>query len=265
MTRRRSLRGAVSGVFRAATTLAAMGVAVLLAWVLVSLAWRGLAAFSWSALTAGLAQALAGSLLVVLLAFLMAVPLGLVAGVFLAEVGRNSRWLPAVRFVADVLSGMPAVVVGVCAYLLFAGQSFVAGAVALAALLMPMVACTTARTLTEISPALREAAVALGTPAWRILLQISLRAAAPSLLSAGLLAIARVAGEVAPLLLTMPAPSSWDFSSGASMATLHVQAYRGLLSPDPQAQSLAWTAALLLTVVIGVIVFAAHRFGRVVR
>jgi phosphate transport system permease protein len=274
---RRSFRGAVSGLFRVVTTFAALGVTALLGWVLVSLSWRGIAALSWSTLTgtadvvggAGLAQAMLGSLLVVVLAFVMAVPLGLVSGAFLSEVGRNSRWLPAVRFVADVLSGMPAIVVGVCVYLLFGtvglSQSFFAGSVALAALMTPMVACTTSRTLNEVSPALREAAVSLGTPAWRILLQISLRAAAPGILSAGLLAIARVAGEVAPLLLTMPDRSSWALSPSTSAATLHVQAYRYLLSSDPQAQSLAWTAALLLTVGIMSIVFVAHRFGRVVR
>ena len=275
---RRSIRGAVSGLFRVVTTFAALGVTALLGWVLASLSWRGISALRWSTLTgtadvvggtASLAQAMLGSLMVVVLAFVMAVPLGLIAGVFLSEVGRNSRWLPTVRFAADVLSGMPAIVVGVCVYLLFGAlglsQSLFAGAVALAALMTPMVACTTSRTLNEASPALREAAVALGTPAWRILLQISLRAAAPGILSAGLLAIARVAGEVAPLLLTIPDRSSSALAPGTSAATLHVQAYRDLLSSEPQVQSLAWTAALLLTVGIMSIVFVAHRSGRVVR
>ena len=109
-----------------------------------------------------------------------------------------------------------------------------------------MLAYATSRTLERLSPSLREAGHALGAPSWRTLIQISMRAAAPGILSAGLLAVARVAGRVAPLLLVMPANT--EASSAALMPTLHVEAYRLLLTSDPQAPSLAWTAALLLTV-----------------
>lgn len=271
---RTRLRGAVSTAFRLSTTLVAVAVGALFLWVLVTVGWRGVLALSSSDLAAagvvhgaasGLADAVIGSVIVVALAFTVAVPVGLVAGVFIAEVGRNSRWLGAVRFMADVLSGVPAVVAGVFVYFALGGsaggQGLLPGALALAVLMMPMLACTTSRTLERLSPSLREAGWALGAPPWRSLIQVSMRAAAPGILSAGLLAVARVAGQVAPLLLVMPAGTEAAASPGAMMPTLHVEAYRLLMTSDPQAPSLAWTAALLLTAAITVVVWLAGRLG----
>ena len=256
----RSVRGALSTAFRASTSLVAIMVGALFFWVLVTVGWRGIVGLSSSQPFApGLFDALLGSVAVVGLAFAMAVPVGLVAGVFIAEVGRNSPWLGPVRFVVDVLSGVPAVVVGVFVFFLVGenGRGLFAGALALGVLMMPMLAYATSRTLERLSPSLREAGHALGAPSWRTLIQISMRAAAPGILSAGLLAVARVAGRVAPLLLVMPANT--EASSAALMPTLHVEAYRLLLTSDPQAPSLAWTAALLLTVGITAIVWLAGR------
>lgn len=271
---RRSLRGAFSAAFRVSATLAALGASCLLLWVLGTVTWRGLLALSPSRLStvdvsqgaSGLGDALVGSLIVVGLSFVMAVPVGVLVGSFIAEMGRNSRLLPAVRFAVDTLRGVPAIVAGVFVYFLMtdlgSGQGLLAGSLALAVLMMPMLACHTARALEAVPPSLREAAAALGTPPWRILIQISMRAAAPGIVSAGLLVAARVAGQVAPLLVTMPARTDAAPAPGAVMPTLHVEAYRLLLTADLQAPSLAWTAALMLTVATASIVWLAGLVDR---
>ncbi|MFW5738844.1 MAG: ABC transporter permease subunit [Myxococcota bacterium] len=266
---RRSMRGAFGVAFRVGATASASIVALGFAWIAATLLWRGIAAYEASRLGAGVSEYLAaaalGSLQVVAVAFLMAVPLGVAAGVYIGDVGRHSSLMPVVRSTAGALSGMPAVLAGV--FVLFTlermgwGQGWFAGSVALAILMTPMLACTTSRTLERLSPSLREAALVLGTPPWRILLQVSMRAAAPGILSAGMLALARASGQVAPLLVTVPARTQASASPGALTPTLHVDAYRLLLEPA-QDPSLAWTAALLLALGTTTFVLVGHRLAR---
>jgi len=241
----------------------------LLTWVVALLTWRGIEGLTTSPgeghIASGLANALAASFVVVALAVLGAAPLGLAAGVFMAEVGRQGAWVRALRFVVGAFSGMPAVVSGVCVFLLLArwdiAQSMLAGSLALALLLMPMMASTTCRTLEAVPSMLREAALSLGVTPWRALLHVLLRAAAPAMLAAGVLAVARVAGQIAPLLLTMPAGTDASPSADAIPPTLHVEAYR-LFLDNPEAGSLAWTAAMVWTAAVVLFVLIAHRFGR---
>lgn len=257
-------RGAVNLVM---TGLCAGAVALALAplgsvlWLVVS---HGLRSLSWAFFTrlpapvgepgGGVGNAIVGTLYMVALASLIGLPLGVGAGVFLAERG-GGKLGHTVRFGAEVLAGVPSIVVGVVAYGLLVVPmhrfSALAGAVALAILMIPTLARATEEMVRLVPRALREASLALGVPAWRTSLSVVLRTAAGGVLNAALLSIARAAGETAPLIFTALNNQYWNFDPRQPTASLTVQIYNYAVSPYEDWHDKAWGAALCLLLLIG--------------
>lgn len=247
----------------------------MLAWVLGTLVQRGAGGLSWAFFTelphppgdpgGGLAHALVGTALVTGLASACGIPLGIAAGVWLAEYGPRSRLGHGVRFLLDVLMGIPSIVVGVFVYGLlvspFGGFSVLAGSAALALLMVPIVARTTEEMLRTVPIPLREAALALGAPSWRTVVQVAMRAALPGILTGVLLSIARVGGETAPLLFTALNSPYWSFALHKPIGTLNVTLFQYAMSPYAEWQQLAWAAALVITVAV----LGMTMLGRLVR
>jgi phosphate transport system permease protein len=198
----------------------------------------------------GMANAIVGSGVILGLASLLGIPVGIGAGVYLAEYARGA----AVRFTADVLNGVPSIVMGIAAYALIVGPqkhfSGLAGGVALAIMMVPTVARTTEEMLATVPKAVREAALGLGIPKWRTVLSVSLRTASPGIITGCMLAFARVAGETAPLLFTAFGNQFWSFDLNQPIAALPLQIYVYALSPYDEWHRLAWAGALVLIVMI---------------
>jgi len=256
-TGRRLINAAVSVL---ATLSAVLGMAIL-AWIIGVVVVRGLGAFNLAFFTqlptppgmegGGLANAIIGTVVMTLLATLVAVPLGLLSGVYLAEFGRGSRLADNTRFSANVLIGMPSIIIGIFAYAMvvvplgrFSGY---AGALALAIIMLPIVARTTEDMLGLVPDALREAGLALGAPRWRITLAIVFRAAKAGLITGVCLAVARVSGETAPLLFTALNSPYWPGWLSEPTPNLTVTIFNYAMSPYPDWQRLAWGASLLIT------------------
>ena len=199
----------------------------------------------------GLLNPIVGSLIQTGLATLIGAPVGLLAGIFLAEFGTGSWLASAVRFVSDMLLSAPSILVGLFVYLILVATtghfSGFAGAVALAILVIPIVVRTTEDMLRLVPVAMREAAAALGAPRWKVVLQISVRAARKGIATGILLAVARIAGETAPLLFTSLGNLGWSTDLRAPMASLPVTIYQYAGSAYDDWVQLAWTAALLIT------------------
>jgi phosphate transport system permease protein len=203
----------------------------------------------------GMGNALFGTLKLVALAGLFGIPPGVLAGVYLAEFG-NSKFGHAVRFSADVMAGVPSITVGIFVYSLVVVTtkqfSALAGGIALAILMLPMVTRTTEELLKLVPESLREAALGLGVPKWRATLRVMLRTAAPGIAVGVMLAVARVAGETAPLLFTAFNNRFWSTGVNEPTASLPVNIYTNAVSPYEDWHRQAWAAALvlLLTVLI---------------
>lgn len=232
-----------------------------LVWILSVVLIRGFSAFSVSFFTentpppgiegGGLLNAIVGTFVMTFLASLIGIPIGILAGVFLAEFGRHSRFAVGVRFLNNVLMGTPSIVVGLLIYSIlvrpFGGFSGWAGGVALAVLMLPLVTRTTEDMLNLVPDVMRESALALGVPRWRVTTQIVFRGARTGLLTGILLAIARVSGETAPLLFTA-LNSTYSVSDLAQpTANLTVTIYNFAMSPFPRWKELAWGGSLLIT------------------
>jgi len=202
----------------------------------------------------GLANAIVGSLIMTFVGVVIGAPIGLLAGTFLAEYGHYSRISPIVRFINDVLLSAPSIIVGLFVYqvmVIHMGHfSAIAGAVALAIIVIPVVVRTTEDMLNLVPNALREAAAALGTPKWKVVVMVSYRAAIQGLVTGVLLAIARISGETAPLLFTALNNQFWSLNMDAPMANLPVVIFQFALSPYEDWQRLAWGGALLITFAI---------------
>jgi phosphate transport system permease protein len=245
------------------------GCAVLVALVpLVSVLWlvvsRGARSLSWAFFTqlpapvgepgGGVGNAIVGTLFMVGLAALIGLPLGVGAGVFLAERG-DGRLGQTVRFTAEVLAGVPSIIIGVVAYGILVAPmhhfSALAGAAALAILMIPTLARATEEMVRLVPTSLREASLALGVPAWRTSLKVVLRTAMGGILSAAMLAIARAAGETAPLLFTALGNHYWNFDPREQTASLTVQIYEYAKSAYPDWHDKAWGAALCLLILVG--------------
>ncbi|MHB8070281.1 MAG: phosphate ABC transporter permease PstA [Desulfobaccales bacterium] len=243
-----------------AAASALLGIVVLF-WILYVVIQRGLGALNLSFFTqlptppgmggGGLANAILGTLALTAAATLMAVPLGLLAGVYLAEFSEDSKLGDYSRFSANVLMGIPSIIVGVFAYTMvvvplgkFSGY---AGALALAILMLPVVARTTEDMLRLVPNTLRESALALGAPRWKVTLVIVFRAAKSGLITGILLAVARVSGETAPLLFTALNSPYWFSSLGEPTPNLTVTIFNYAMSPYPDWQQKAWGASLLIT------------------
>ncbi len=249
------------------TTLCAMAVAVALVplgsllWLVIS---RGAAGLSWSLFTSlpvpvgepggGIGNALVGTFMLVALAAVIGLPTGIAVGIFLAERG-DGAFGRAVRFLSEVLAGVPSIVVGIVAYALVVVPmqrfSALAGGLALALLMIPALARTTEELVRVVPHQLREASLALGVPPWRTSLKVVLRTALPGILTAVLLAIARAAGETAPLLFTSLNNQYWNWRPDQPTASLTVQIFNYAISPYEEWHARAWTAALVLLLLVG--------------
>jgi len=199
----------------------------------------------------GLANAIFGSALMVALATLVGTPIGVLAGVYLAEYGQKNWLGGTVRFINDILLSAPSIVIGLFIYALVVlpmkGYSGFAGVLALALIVIPVVIRTTENMLTLIPNALREAAYALGTPKWRVILSVTLKSARAGVMTGVLLAIARIAGETAPLLYTALSNQFWNADLGQPMANLPVTIFKFAMSPYENWQKLAWAGVFIIT------------------
>jgi phosphate transport system permease protein len=206
----------------------------------------------------GMANAIVGSGIVLGMASLMGIPVGIAAGVYLAEFGRGKLLAGAIRFTADVLNGVPSIVMGVAIYSLIVMQqhhfSAFAGGVALAVMMVPTITRTTEEMLATVPHAIREAALGLGVPKWRTVLSVSLKTASPGIITGCMLAFARVAGETAPLLFTAFGNQFWSFKLTEPIAALPLQIYVYAISPYDEWHRLAWAGSLVLIVMIMVAV-----------
>jgi phosphate transport system permease protein len=213
----------------------------------------------------GLANAIVGSLFMVGLATLLGTPIGVMAGIYLAEYGQRT-WLGSVtRFINDILLSAPSIVVGLFIYSAVVAQtktfSGYAGVLALALIVIPVVIRTTENMLTLVPNALREAAYALGTPKWRVIGSITLKSARAGVVTGVLLAIARIAGETAPLLFTALSNQFWTADMSQPMASLPVTIFKFAMSPYENWQQLAWAGVFLITVgVLGLNILARVMF-----
>jgi phosphate transport system permease protein len=202
----------------------------------------------------GMANAIVGSGIILTLASLIGIPIGIAAGVYLAEFGRGNLLGNAVRFTADVLNGVPSIVMGISIYSLIVVQqkhySAFAGGVALGIMMIPTVTRTTEEMLATVPHAIREAALGLGVPKWRTALSVSLRTASPGIITGCMLAFARVAGETAPLLFTALGNQFWSVKLNEPIAALPLQIFVYAISPYDEWHRLAWAGALVLIVLI---------------
>jgi len=264
--RRRRRTDQISRVLATAATLIAMG---LLAWILFTLLRLGIPGLRLPVFTTvtkapgdngGLANAIVGSILQTALGTAIGTPIGLLAGTYLAEYSGRSAFGGAVRFVSDILLSAPSILIGLFIFSVlvapFGGFSGLAGAAALAVIVIPIVVRTTEDMLRLVPITLREAAIALGAPRWKTTLLICYRAALDGILTGVLLAVARVAGETAPLLFTSLGNSDYA-GLGSAMASLPVTIYQYAASAFNDWVQLAWTGALLITLgVLGLNIIA---------
>ena len=213
----------------------------------------------------GMANSIVGSGIILGLASLMGIPIGIAAGVYLAEFGRGKPFATAVRFTADVLNGVPSIVMGISIYSLIVKPqnhfSALAGGIALAIMMIPTITRTTEEMLATVPHAIREAALGLGVPKWRTAVSVSLRTASPGIITGCMLAFARVAGETAPLLFTAFGNQFWSLSLTEPIAALPLQIYVYAISPYDEWHRLAWAGALVLIVLIMVSVTLVRIFA----
>jgi phosphate transport system permease protein len=213
----------------------------------------------------GMANSIVGSGIILLVASLMGIPIGIAAGVYLAEFGRGKPLATAVRFTADVLNGVPSIVMGISIYSLIVVRqkhfSALAGGVVLALMMIPTITRTTEEMLATVPHAIREAALGLGVPKWRTAISVSLRTASPGIITGCMLAFARVAGETAPLLFTAFGNQFWSFKLNQPIAALPLQIYVYATGPYDDWHRLAWAGALVLIVMIMVSVTLVRIFA----
>jgi phosphate transport system permease protein len=202
----------------------------------------------------GMANAIFGSGVLLLIGSVVGVPIGIAGGIFLAEFGRGSRLANAVRFTADVLNGVPSIVMGISVYSLIVLPqkhfSALSGGVALGIMMIPTITRTTEEMLLMVPHSIREAALGLGVPNWRSVLAITLRTASPGVITGCMLAFARVAGETAPLLFTAFGNQFWSADLNQPIAALPLQIFVYAISPYDEWHRLAWAGALVLIVLI---------------
>ena len=269
-------RRGINGLATLLAVLAVLLVLLPLCAIFAYLMYKGLGSINWAFLTqtpkpvgetgGGMANAIAGTVLILAVASCIGVPIGIGAGIYLAEYGRN-RFGNLVRFTADVLNGVPSIVVGIVAYgIVVLGQghfSALAGGVALAIMMIPTITRATEEMLLLVPQAIREAAYGLGVPRWRTTLSITLRTATSGVITGVMLAFARVAGETAPLLFTAFGNQYWNWKLNQPTAALSLQVYSYAISPFDEWHRQAWAGALILIVLIvasvGAVRIAANR------
>jgi phosphate transport system permease protein len=266
-------RRVTNHVMTGAAILTVILVLAPLAAIFGYLVYRGVGSINWAFLTqtpkpvgeagGGMANAIIGSAFILALASIIGVPVGVGAGIYLAEFGRN-RFGDAIRFTADVLNGVPSIVIGIVAYAIVVLTqkhfSALAGGVALAIMMIPTISRTTEEMLLLVPQALREAAYGLGIPRWRTTLSITLRTATSGVITGIMLAFARVAGETAPLLFTAFGNQFWNLRVDEPTAALPLQIYSYAISPYDEWHRQAWAGALVLIILI-VTAVSAVRFA----
>ncbi len=249
-----------------ATTLALLAMAFGLFWLFwilwetIRLGFEGMGFATLTQMTpppneeGGLANAIYGSFLMVILATCLGTPIGVMAGIYLAEFDSKSWLASLTRFVNDILLSAPSIVIGLFVYAVvvsrFKSFSGYAGIVALALIVIPVVIRTTENMLQLVPSGLREAAYALGAPKWKVILSITLKAARAGVITGVLLAVARIAGETAPLLFTALSNQFWTSSLSEPMASLPVTIFKFAMSPYENWQKLAWAGVFLITVAV---------------
>ncbi len=244
-------------------------------WILIETVRLGIGGLSFATLTemtpppneeGGLANAIYGSLLMVGLATLVGTPIGVMAGIYLAEFDRTGWLANVTRFVNDILLSAPSIVIGLFVYAVavspFHTFSAAAGVLALALIVIPVVIRTTENMLQLVPAGLREAAYALGAPKWKVILSITLKAARAGVITGVLLSVARIAGETAPLLFTALSNQFWTSSLGQPMASLPVTIFKFAMSPYENWQKLAWAGVFLITLAVLALNIAARLLTR---
>jgi phosphate transport system permease protein len=257
------LRKLKSDLMMTITVAATVVTLIPLFLVLGYLLFKGATSLNWAFFThmpapvgekgGGMANAIVGTFEVVGIACMIGVPIGIGAGIYLAE-HRYGRLADTIRFCADVMMGVPSIVIGIFAYAVLVrpmgGFSTLAGSTALAIIMIPLVTRTTEEMILLVPHELREAALALGVPQWKTSLSVIARTALSGIATGVILAIARVAGETAPLLFTAFGNRFWSTSLFQPIATLTVQVYTYAISPFPDWQRQAWAGALVLTTIV---------------
>ena len=264
---RRSIRNALAMSF--ATGATAFGL-FWLVWILWTTLGRGMDALDLALFTqmtpppgqaGGMANALFGSVVMSLLAVALGAPIGIAAGTFLAEYANKRLLGEVIRFVNDILLSAPSIVIGLFVYALLVRStrfSAIAGAIALAFIVLPVVVRTTDEMLRLVPAQMREAALSLGIPQWKVTLQVLYRAALPGIVTGVLLALARISGETAPLLFTAFSNQYWSTDLTSAMANVPVVVFQFAMSPFPAWQALAWSGALVITLFVLVLSLLAR-------
>jgi phosphate transport system permease protein len=264
-------RRVVNYVMVSASYLAAVVVALPLILILVYLLKQGASSVGWSFFTqppvpagepgGGMANAMVGTLTLIAIASIVGLPIGIGAGLFLAE-QRGTRTANVVRFLSDVLNGLPSIVLGIFAWQIlvrpFHHYSALAGGLALGAMMIPLVTRATEEMIRVVPISLREAALALGYTKWRTSLSVVLRTALPGIVTGALVAVARVAGETAPLLFTAFGNQFWSFSPFKPIAALPMSIYSYAISPYDDWHRQAWAGALVLLALVFIISLTAR-------
>jgi len=259
-----------------ALSLAAMTFGLFwLAWILLTVLQLGVSGLSWDLFTkmtpppgspGGLANAIVGSVIMCGLATLIGTPIGILAGVYLAEYSQGSWLGHSTRFINDILLSAPSIVIGLFVYAIYVAKvgnfSGGAGVVALALIVIPVVVRTTENMLMLVPNTLREAAFALGAQQWKVVTQVTLRASQAGILTGILLAVARIAGETAPLLFTALSNQFWSVSLNEPMANLPVTIFKYAMSPFEDWQRIAWAGVFLITMGVLALNVAARYFLR---
>jgi phosphate transport system permease protein len=257
---RRALNSVVTAMAAGAVLLVLLPLGAVFGYLL----YRGLGSINWAFLTqipkppgepgGGMANAIGGSVYILLIASTFGVPLGIGAGIYLSEYGRGTRFGNLIRFTADVLNGVPSIIVGIVAYglvVLSQGHfSALAGGVALAIMMVPTITRTTEEMLLLVPQAIREASYGLGVSRWRTTLSITLRTATSGVITGVMLAFARVAGETAPLLFTAFGNQYWNWKMNQPTAALSLQIFTYAISPFDEWHRQAWAGALILIILI---------------
>jgi phosphate transport system permease protein len=253
-------------------SLAAMAFGLFwLIWILFTTLQLGVSGLSWDLLTkmtpppgsqGGLANAIAGSLLMVGLATAIGTPVGILTGVYLAEYGAKTWLGETTRFINDILLSAPSIVIGLFVYAIIVARvgnfSAYSGVIALSLIVIPVVVRTTENMLLLIPNSLREAVYALGAQKWKVIVLVTLRASRAGILTGILLAVARIAGETAPLLFTALSNQFWSLDLNEPMANLPVTIFKFAMSPYKDWQELAWAGVFLITMSVLAINIAAR-------
>ena len=273
--RRRRTDVAMRGLMAVGTLLALVPLGLILFYLIK----RGLGAWSWHFFTSdptgrfigdpgGVKSALIGTILIVALAALIAIPIGIGVAVYLVEYGKQSKFANIVRYFVDVMTGVPSIVFGLFIYIVlilsgsFGGFAAWKGSVALALLMLPVVTRSAEVVLNLVPNGLKEAGLALGSPRWRLIFRVILPTAVPGLITGSLLAVARAAGETAPLLFTAFAINATTFNLGEQMNSLPIQIFSDVGQAQDRIVERAWGAALALVVLILLMTLAARLISR---